>query len=101
MKNLQCFPDVTSIFLNWTIPESDIKVYELAVEKFPRRFLHQFIHHLAVSRPEATLEELTSGSSYQILINAVGRNGIKGPSVAMICNTSAEGMCLSFSWASG
>ncbi|KAL8179225.1 UNVERIFIED_CONTAM: hypothetical protein K2H54_061970, partial [Gekko kuhli] len=90
VKNLQCFPDVTSIFLNWTIPESDIKAYELAVEKFPRRVLHQPVHHLAVSRAEATLTELTSGSSYQILINAVGRNSMRGPSVTVICNTSVE-----------
>ncbi|XP_077191214.1 receptor-type tyrosine-protein phosphatase V-like isoform X2 [Paroedura picta] len=90
VKNLQCFPDVTSFFLNWTIPESDIKAYELAVEKFPRRDLHQSIHHLAVSRAEATLAELTSGSSYQIVINAVGRNGMRGPLVTTICNTSVE-----------
>ncbi|XP_060087100.1 receptor-type tyrosine-protein phosphatase V-like isoform X2 [Heteronotia binoei] len=90
VKNLQCFPDVTSFFLNWTIPESDIKAYELAAEKFPRRVLHQPVHHLAVSRAEATVAELTSGTSYQILINAVGRNGMRGPSVTMICNTSME-----------
>ncbi|XP_015280159.1 PREDICTED: receptor-type tyrosine-protein phosphatase V-like, partial [Gekko japonicus] len=90
VKNLQCFPDVTSIFLNWTIPDSDIKAYELAVETFPRRVLHQPVLHLAVSRAEATLTELTSGSSYQIFINAVGRNSMRGPSVTMICNTSVE-----------
>ncbi|XP_048353842.1 receptor-type tyrosine-protein phosphatase V-like [Sphaerodactylus townsendi] len=90
VKNLQCFPDVTSVFLNWTIPEGDIKTYELAVETFPRAVLHQVVRYLTVPRAEATLAELTSDSSYQILINAVGRNGMRGPSVTVICNTSVE-----------
>ncbi|XP_054837704.1 receptor-type tyrosine-protein phosphatase V-like isoform X2 [Eublepharis macularius] len=90
VKNIQCFPDVTSFFLNWTIPEGDIKAYELTVEMFPRRVVHQPVLHLAVSRAEETLEDLTPDSSYQILINAVGRNGVRSPAVTAICNTSVE-----------
>ncbi|XP_013909362.1 PREDICTED: receptor-type tyrosine-protein phosphatase V-like, partial [Thamnophis sirtalis] len=90
VKNLQCLPDTTSMFLNWTIIESDIKFYELTVNPFPKRILQQPILALVVSQTNITLVELTTNTSYQIQINAVGRNDIKGPSVTIVCNTSVE-----------
>ncbi|ETE69838.1 Receptor-type tyrosine-protein phosphatase V, partial [Ophiophagus hannah] len=90
VKNLQCLPDTTSMFLNWTIIENDIKSYELIVNKFPKRILQQPILALVVSQTNVTLVELTTNTSYQIQVNAVGRNDIKGPSVTIVCNTSVE-----------
>ncbi|XP_070795994.1 receptor-type tyrosine-protein phosphatase V-like [Pituophis catenifer annectens] len=90
VKNLQCLPDTTSMFLNWTIIENDIKSYELTVNTFPKRILQQPILALVVSQTNITLVELTTNTSYQIQINAVGRNDIKGPSVTIVCNTSVE-----------
>ncbi|KAG8131940.1 hypothetical protein E2320_009839, partial [Naja naja] len=90
VKNLQCLPDTTSMFLNWTIIENDIKSYELIVNKFPKRILQQPILALVVSQTNVTLLELTTNTSYQIQVNAVGRNDIKGPSMTIVCNTSVE-----------
>ncbi|KAM3840465.1 LOW QUALITY PROTEIN: receptor-type tyrosine-protein phosphatase V-like [Vipera latastei] len=90
VTSLQCLPDTTSMFLNWTIIESDIKSYELTLNTFPKRVLQQPILALVVSQSNVTLVELTTNTSYQIQVNAVGRNDIKGPSVIIVCNTSVE-----------
>ncbi|XP_061487825.1 receptor-type tyrosine-protein phosphatase V-like isoform X3 [Rhineura floridana] len=90
VKDLQCLPDTTSIVLNWTIPEGDIESYKLAVKKFPRGSHQQSVLPLAVSRADVTLEELSSNTSYQINVSAVGRNGMMGPAVTVVCNTSVE-----------
>nr|XP_060628473.1 receptor-type tyrosine-protein phosphatase V-like isoform X1 [Anolis sagrei ordinatus] len=90
VKDLQCLPDATSVFLNWTIPEGDIEAYELTVRKFSKGGLQKSRRLLAVSRADATLAELTSNTAYQISVSAVGKNGMKGPAVALGCNTSVE-----------
>ncbi|KAM6458141.1 receptor-type tyrosine-protein phosphatase V-like isoform 3-T3 [Liasis olivaceus] len=90
VKDLQCLPDTTSMFLNWTIIENDIKSYELTVNTFPKRVLQQSLLPLVVSQTNVTLVELTTNTSYQIQVNAVGMNGIKGPAVIIVCNTSVE-----------
>ncbi|XP_007430100.1 receptor-type tyrosine-protein phosphatase V-like [Python bivittatus] len=90
VKDLQCLPDTTSMFLNWTIIENDIKSYELTVNTFPKRVLQQSLLPLVVSQTNVTLIELTTNTSYQIQVNAVGMNGIKGPAVIIVCNTSVE-----------
>lgn len=92
VKLLQCLPDTTSLFLNWTLPEGDIETYDVAVKRFPREGFQQFIQSLAVSRTEATLPELTSNATYEINVSAVGSNGMRGPPVTVLCNTSVEGM---------
>nr|XP_034958775.1 receptor-type tyrosine-protein phosphatase V-like [Zootoca vivipara] len=94
VKNPQCLPDSTSIFLNWTTPEGDIESYKLTAKKFPQGSQQQPVLPLAVSRADVTLTELSSNTSYQISVSAVGRNGISGPAVTLLCNTSVEGTCL-------
>ncbi|XP_066480776.1 receptor-type tyrosine-protein phosphatase V-like [Tiliqua scincoides] len=90
VKLLQCLPDTTSVFLNWTLPEGDIETYDVAVKKFPRGGGQHSIQSLAVSRAEATLAELTSNTSYEISVSAVGSNSMRGPPVAVLCITSVE-----------
>ncbi|XP_042322212.1 receptor-type tyrosine-protein phosphatase V-like isoform X3 [Sceloporus undulatus] len=90
VKDLQCVPDSTSVFLNWTIPEGDIGAYELTVRKLPRGGLQQSVRLLAVSKADTTLTELTSNTSYQISVSTIGKNGMRGPVVAVGCNTSVE-----------
>ncbi|XP_053249683.1 receptor-type tyrosine-protein phosphatase V-like isoform X1 [Podarcis raffonei] len=90
VKDPQCLPDSTSIFLNWTIPEGDIESYKLTTKKFPQGSQQQPVLPLAVSRADVTLTELSSNTSYQISVSAVGRNGIAGPAVTLLCNTSVE-----------
>ncbi|XP_053105141.1 receptor-type tyrosine-protein phosphatase V-like isoform X2 [Hemicordylus capensis] len=89
VKDLQCLPDTTSIFLNWTISEGDIEAFDVAVKKFPKDFKPSMFP-LAVSRAEATLAELTSNTSYEINVSAVGSNSMRGPPVTVLCNTSVE-----------
>uniref|UniRef100_A0A803TZJ3 protein-tyrosine-phosphatase n=1 Tax=Anolis carolinensis TaxID=28377 RepID=A0A803TZJ3_ANOCA len=90
VKELQCLPDATSMFLNWTISEGDIEAYELTVRKFSRGGLQKSKRLLAVSRADTILTELTSNTAYQISVSAVGKNGMKSPMVALGCNTSVE-----------
>uniref|UniRef100_A0A6J0ST19 protein-tyrosine-phosphatase n=1 Tax=Pogona vitticeps TaxID=103695 RepID=A0A6J0ST19_9SAUR len=89
VKDLQCLPDITSIFLNWTIPGGDIESYELAMETLPRGG-PQAVSVLAVSRADITLAKLTSNTLYQISVRAVGKNGIRGPAVKVHCSTLEE-----------
>lgn len=94
VKDLHCLPDITSIFLNWTIPGGDIESYELAVETFSRGG-PRAVPLLAVSRADITLAKLTPNTFYQISVMVIGKNGIRGPAVKVHCNTLEEGMCLS------
>uniref|UniRef100_A0A8C6YDH4 protein-tyrosine-phosphatase n=1 Tax=Naja naja TaxID=35670 RepID=A0A8C6YDH4_NAJNA len=55
-----------------------------------KKILQQPILALVVSQTNVTLLELTTNTSYQIQVNAVGRNDIKGPSMTIVCNTSVE-----------
>lgn len=91
MKGLQCLPDTTSFFLNWTIPEGDIDSYDIAVKTFPRGTFQR--PRQAVSRTEAILAGLASNTSYQINASAIGRNGLRGPAAIMNCTTAVEGTC--------
>ncbi|KAJ7331834.1 hypothetical protein JRQ81_014014 [Phrynocephalus forsythii] len=89
VKDLQCLPDITSLFLNWTIPGGDIESYELAMEELPRGS-PQAVSLLAVSRADITLAKLTSNTPYQISVRAIGKDGIRGPAVKVQCDTLEE-----------
>ncbi|XP_075766295.1 receptor-type tyrosine-protein phosphatase V-like isoform X2 [Pelodiscus sinensis] len=89
LEDVRCQPDSKGFSLSWVVPAGDVEACELAVERLAGARPEAEVHVIR-PRSEATLRGLEPDSSYRISLSAVGKNGLRGRAVMLVCNTTAE-----------